>query len=120
MRVVVGDVKYLWELNRHGHLVTLAQAYALSGELRYAETIQAHLESWFVACPCGIGPNWSSALEPAIRLINWSAAWHLLGGAARGVVRYAGRRTVPRPLARVRLSTRLFRARAPLATFIRQ
>ena len=77
---LVGDVKYLWEINRHGHLVTLAQAYALSGELRYAETIQAHLESWFVACPCGIGPNWASALEPAIRLINWSAVWHLLGG----------------------------------------
>ena len=78
---LVGDVKYLWELNRHGHLVTLAQAYALSGDVRYADTIRAHLESWFVACPCGIGPNWSSALEPAIRLINWSAVWHLLGGA---------------------------------------
>jgi hypothetical protein len=78
---LVGDVKYLWELNRHGHLVTLAQAYALGGEPRYAQTIQDHLESWFEACPCGMGPNWSSALEPAIRLINWSAVWHLLGGA---------------------------------------
>ena len=78
---LVGDVKYLWEVNRHGHLVTLAQAYALGGDARYARTIQEHLESWFEACPYGIGPNWSSALEPAIRLINWSAVWHLLGGA---------------------------------------
>ena len=78
---VVGDVRYLWEVNRHGHLVTLAQAYALTGEPRYAATIREHLDSWFEACPYRMGANWSSALEPAVRLINWSAVWHLLGGA---------------------------------------
>ena len=78
----VGDIKYLWEPNRHLHLVPLAQAYALSGDARYFEVIRQHLESWFTACPCGVGPNWSSALEPALRLINWSTAWQILGGAA--------------------------------------
>ena len=78
---LVGDVKYLWELNRHLHLVTLAQAYALSGERRYLGVIRQQLESWFAACPCPLGPNWSSALEAAIRLINWSVAWQLLGAA---------------------------------------
>src|SRR5207244_855413 len=39
-----------------------------------------HLESWFVSCPCPMGPNWSSALEPAMRLINWSVTWQLIGG----------------------------------------
>jgi hypothetical protein len=29
-----------------------------------------------------MGPNWSSALEVGIRLINWSVAWQLLGGAS--------------------------------------
>jgi hypothetical protein len=77
---VVGDIKYLWEPNRHLHLVTLAQAHALTGRRDYAETIQEHLESWFLACPCPMGPNWASALEPAVRLINWSLAWQLLGG----------------------------------------
>jgi hypothetical protein len=43
--------------------------------------IQEHLDSWFLACPYGVGPNWSSAFEAAVRLINWSAAWQLLGGA---------------------------------------
>lgn len=77
---LVGDIKYLWEPNRHLHLVTLAQAFALSGEARYLAFIERHLESWFVACPPGLGPNWSSALEAALRLINWSLAWQLIGG----------------------------------------
>ena len=78
---LVGDIKYLWELNRHLHLVTLAQAYALSRDVRYFHVIWQHLESWFAACPYRMGPNWSSALEAAIRLINWSVTWQLLGGA---------------------------------------
>jgi len=78
---LVGDIKYLWELNRHLHLVTLAQAYALSGAAKYYRVIREHLESWFAACPYRTGPNWSSALEAAIRLINWSVTWQLLGGA---------------------------------------
>ena len=79
---LVGDIKYLWEPNRHHHLVTLAQAHALGGESRHRGVIRRHLQSWFTSCPYRMGPNWSSALEAAIRLINWSAAWHLLGGAS--------------------------------------
>jgi len=78
---VVGNIKYLWEPNRHLHLPRLAQAYALTGELRYARALQAHVTSWIEQCPYGRGPNWSSSLELAIRLINWSVAWQLLGGA---------------------------------------
>src|SRR5258706_9621977 len=39
----VGDIKYLWEPNRHLHLVTLAQAHALSGDPRYFETLRENL-----------------------------------------------------------------------------
>ena len=78
---LVGDIKYLWQPNRHRHLVTLAKAYALTNKRAYLDVIQEHLESWFIACPYGNGPNWSSALEAAIRLSNWSAAWQLLGPA---------------------------------------
>jgi hypothetical protein len=77
---LVGDINYLWEPNRHLHLVTLAQAYLLSRDARYLGVIRQHLESWFAACPYRMGPNWSSALEVAIRLINWAATWQLLGG----------------------------------------
>ncbi|HTQ36896.1 MAG TPA: alginate lyase family protein [Steroidobacteraceae bacterium] len=78
---LVGDIKYLWEPNRHLELVALAQAHALSNEARYGQALLGLLDSWIEACPCPRGPNWSSALEPAIRLINWSCAWQLIGGA---------------------------------------
>jgi hypothetical protein len=78
---LVGDIKYLWEPNRHLHLVTLAQAFALTGERRHYEVLREHLESWLDACPYRMGANWSSALEVGIRLVNWSIAWQLLGGA---------------------------------------
>ncbi len=77
---LVGDIKYLWEPNRHLHLVTLAQAHALSGNPWYFDVLRQHLENWFTTCPYRMGPNWTSALEVAIRLINWSIAWQLLGG----------------------------------------
>src|SRR5213075_3245322 len=38
-------------------------------------------DTWFIACPAGYGANWASALEVALRLISWSAAWQILGGA---------------------------------------
>lgn len=77
---LVGDIKYLWEPNRHQELVTLAQAWHLSRDPRYARGCRRLLESWFVQCPYPRGQGWSSALENAIRLTNWAVAWHLLGG----------------------------------------
>ena len=76
---LVGDIKYLWEINRHLELVTLAQAYHLSGDMRFATGVRDLLESWFDQCPYPLGPNWTSSLEHAVRLANWSVTWHLLG-----------------------------------------
>jgi hypothetical protein len=77
---IVGNIKYLWEPNRHLHLPMLAQAYALSGDARYATGLKLHIDSWIEQCPPGRGANWCSSLELAIRLINWSISWQLLGG----------------------------------------
>ncbi|MEO8062072.1 MAG: alginate lyase family protein [Pseudomonadota bacterium] len=77
----VGNIKYLWEANRHLHLATLAQAHVLTGDSRYALGIQQQIDSWIEQCPQGRGPNWVSALELGIRLINWSITWQLLGGS---------------------------------------
>lgn len=77
---LVGDIKYLWEPNRHLHLVTLAQAFRLSGDERYLAGLRGQIESWLDQCPYLCGPNWSSSLEAAIRLINWSIVWQLIDG----------------------------------------
>jgi hypothetical protein len=77
---LVGDIKYLWEPARHLQLVTLAQAWRLSGEARYLAGCRILLESWWEQCPYPLGAHWSSALELAIRLVNWAAAWQLLNG----------------------------------------
>lgn len=87
---LVGDIKYLWEPNRHLHLVALAQAYRLTGERRYLDTLRTHIESWLDQCPYLLGPNWTSSLELAIRLTNWSVAWHLIDGAGNSL--FADRR----------------------------
>jgi Heparinase II/III-like protein/Heparinase II/III N-terminus len=77
---LVGNIKYLWEPNRHLELVTLAQAWRLSGEARFAEGCRTLVDSWIARCPYMMGPNWTSSLELALRLVNWSCAWHLLDG----------------------------------------
>jgi hypothetical protein len=78
--LLVGDIKYLWEPNRHLQLVTLAQAYRLSGDTRYLNGIGVLLKSWLDQCPYLKGPNWCSSLELGIRLINWSMVWQTIGG----------------------------------------
>ncbi len=81
-RALVGDIKHLWELNRHLHLVRLAQAALLSAEPVYRHTLAAQLRGWLDQCPPMTGPNWTSALEMGIRLVNWSLLWQLLDGDA--------------------------------------
>src|SRR5262249_16974235 len=77
---VVGNIKYLWEPNRHLELVTLAQAWRLTGEARFAHACRTLVDSWLAQCPYLKGPTWTSSLELALRLTNWSCAWHLLDG----------------------------------------
>src|SRR5215831_16099772 len=40
----VGDIKYLWEINRHLELVTLAQAWHLTRDARYAQGCRTLLD----------------------------------------------------------------------------
>lgn len=77
---VAGDIKYLWEINRHRELLWLAQAWYLTGEERYLDAVATLLRSWFEQCPYPLGVNWTSSLEHSVRLMHWSAAWSLLGG----------------------------------------
>jgi len=72
--VRAGDHKTIWELNRHQHLVVLAQA---------GETVEivSQLQSWFAANPFLQGINWTSALEVAFRVLSWTWVYSLAGNA---------------------------------------
>ena len=92
----VGDHKYVWELNRHQHLVTLAQAWRLTGNPAYVDEAQREIDSWIAANPFLHGINWTSALEVAMRALSW--AW--LDRLAGERMAAEGRRTLVRSLYR--------------------
>lgn len=75
---VVGDHKIVWELNRQQWLVTLGQAYALTGDERWAREMVRHLGEWLDANPPKLGINWASSLEVAFRAISWLSALRFL------------------------------------------
>lgn len=72
-----GDVKELWELNRHEALVRLAQGYRLTGDERYADALLSLLDGWMEQNAPGTGINWASALEVAFRAAAWCWIWQL-------------------------------------------
>ena len=76
----VGDCKVTWELNRHQHLVTLAKAYRLTGDLRYASEIRSQWRDWHAANPYPLGINWASTLEVGFRSLSWMWMYYLLEG----------------------------------------
>lgn len=77
----VGDHKIIWELNRHQWLITLGQAWLLTGDSRYAETAARLLREWLDANPPKKGINWCSSLELAFRVQSWIHGLRLFAGA---------------------------------------
>jgi heparinase II/III-like protein len=76
---VAGDHKMVWELNRHQHLVLLAQLYLFDADPALLREIWEELESWLDANPFQRGINWASALEVAFRAFSWIWIYHLAG-----------------------------------------
>ncbi len=75
-----GDHKIIWELNRHQHLVLLAQAFLFTGDRSHLDEIKRQLTSWMEANPFQRGINWASALEVAFRALSWIWIYHFVGG----------------------------------------
>jgi hypothetical protein len=76
----VGDAKVTWELNRHQHLVTLAKAYRLTDDSRFASEMITQWRHWQKENPYPRGINWASSLEVAFRSLSWLWAYFLLEG----------------------------------------
>lgn len=64
------DIKYPWELSNSHFLVTLAQAYLLSGNEKYFDAFFRYLEDWKKENPIGMGVNWCCTMDVALRAVN--------------------------------------------------
>ncbi|MDQ6679190.1 MAG: heparinase II/III family protein [Acidobacteriota bacterium] len=84
---IAGDHKIVWELNRHQHLVLLAQCSLLFDDPAYVEEIESQLTSWFQQNPFLRGINYASALEVAFRALSWLWVDHLAGPRLKPDVR---------------------------------
>ena len=82
MRPGNADVKYPWELARCQHWVTLAQAYRLTGDQRFAVEIANQLDDFVAANPVGIGINWTCTMDVGLRAVSWVVALDLVRGSA--------------------------------------
>ncbi len=72
------DVKWPWELSRGQHLPRLAQAALITGRPEFGARAIADIADWIDANPPEYGVNWTSAMEAAIRAVNWLWAVSLL------------------------------------------
>lgn len=71
------DVRFVWELNRLGHFITLGRAYALTNDETFSAEFFKQLASWRTQNPVAMGVNWAFAMEVALRSINLLAAFVL-------------------------------------------
>ena len=66
-----GDHKIIWELNRHQHLVVLAQALLLTGDKRFGTELRAQFESWALV---GTLPSADAFFSPCTATaVTWQA-----------------------------------------------
>jgi hypothetical protein len=79
---LVGNVKVIWEKNRHHHLTVLAAAYALTQDERFSAEVADQILDWIEQNPYLIGVNWTHPLEQGIRLIAWVWCERWLAGSA--------------------------------------
>lgn len=70
-----GDVKHVWELNRHEFLIDCAKAFYLTGENRFAACVLTTIRSWIQGNPYLQGVNWAGPLEVAVRAMSWLWAY---------------------------------------------
>lgn len=70
-----GDEEFMFQLNRHGYLIQLGQAYYLTGDEKYLKKFCIILNDWLDTVPCDYKNNspWRS-LETGMRGDKWLKA----------------------------------------------
>jgi uncharacterized heparinase superfamily protein len=70
------DIKVPWELSRFHQVWWLGKAYWVTRNGRYAQKFGELIDDWIKENPVGKGPNWTVAMEAAIRACNWIAGYY--------------------------------------------
>ena len=70
----LGDARTNWEKNRHFDWALIAKAYYVTKEEKYFLALKDTVNSWMQKNPFLYGISWTSAMEFAIRSINWIIA----------------------------------------------
>lgn len=71
------DVKFPWEVSRMQWLMPAGQAFALTGEERYAAAVRDIIDEWIAANPYAGSVNWSCTMDVALRLMTWTWLFHV-------------------------------------------
>jgi len=66
----IDDIKIIWEMARMDWALTLSQAFCLSGESHFIDTLNHWISDWINNNPPQTGPNWICGQEASIRLIH--------------------------------------------------
>lgn len=72
------DIKYAWELSNSHFLVTLAQAYVYTEDMKYINQYFMIMDNWIKNNPVGFGVNWSCTMDVALRAINYIVSASIL------------------------------------------
>ena len=66
------DSRSIWEINRWAEMTRLAMHGWINDDLEAIRTAQIWIEDWCDRNPPGLGINWTSPLEVALRLLNFT------------------------------------------------
>lgn len=72
-----GDIKRVWDLNKHSHFVDLAKAFRTSLDSKYQTMIVNQFLDWNHRFPYMHGIGWQQPLIVAQRSINWIICYTL-------------------------------------------
>lgn len=74
----LGDIKYVWEINRLQFLQSLAALFYFTKDIRAITAIEDSIESWYQNNPPFRGLGWTSGIEIALRSISLLVVVNLL------------------------------------------
>ncbi|MBN1556861.1 MAG: heparinase II/III family protein [Lentisphaerae bacterium] len=81
------EIRYPWDLSNMAWAPSLAAAFALTGDVRYAEAFARDAAHWMDENPYPLGVNWACPLSIALRAVNLLTGLAGFGAALDGGLR---------------------------------